>query len=215
MSSSTDRGAPASYSTAELARRLGVSTPTVQRWVDLGYIKAWKTAGGHRRIDADSAERFLVEQRLSAVDETPAAAARAAGGPVVLIVDDNPDDRDLLSALVESTLPAATVSAVENGFQALVAIGRSPPDVLVTDIVMPHMNGLEMIKHLCGGSAQRPGRVLAVTSHSPEQIAKLGGLPDGVRLVRKPIDPDTFADALRAAVDAGSLPARPSRPAET
>ena len=50
---------PPSYSTAHLARRLGVSVPTVQRWVDLGHVKAWKTVGGHRRIDAESAEDFI------------------------------------------------------------------------------------------------------------------------------------------------------------
>jgi excisionase family DNA binding protein len=48
-----------SYSTVEIARRLGVSIQTVQRWVDAGRLKAWKTLGGHRRIDADSAEALL------------------------------------------------------------------------------------------------------------------------------------------------------------
>ena len=62
--------APRSYSTADVARRLGVSVPTVQRWVDLGYLKAWKTVGGHRRIDAETADRFI--------------AAQAAGGGAAL-----------------------------------------------------------------------------------------------------------------------------------
>ena len=39
-----------SYSTAYVASRLGVSVPTVQRWVDAGHLKAWKTPGGHRRF---------------------------------------------------------------------------------------------------------------------------------------------------------------------
>lgn len=51
--------APRTYSTVEIARRLGVSIQTVQRWVDTGKLKAWKTLGGHRRIDAESAEALL------------------------------------------------------------------------------------------------------------------------------------------------------------
>jgi len=214
MSTSKQSGPPPSYSTAELARRLGVATPTVQRWVDHGYLKAWKTAGGHRRIDADSAKRFLAEQGLQILDAPPAEASETAADLAVLIVDDNPDDRDLLEALVESALPAATVKVAENGFQALVAIGRSAPDVLVTDIRMPHMDGLEMLRHLSrSDSAQRPKAIVAVSSYHPQQVAELGGLPPGVALVSKPVDPRVFADTLQAAVS-GFLPQRRRRGAK-
>ena len=205
MALSPDRRRRASYSTAELARRLGVSTPTIQRWVDLGHLKAGKTAGGHRRIDRESADRFEVEHGLTAAGERSPGSIGEAPGVSVLIVDDNSYDRDVLSQIVASVLPGATVAIAENGFQALVQIGRSAPDVLVTDIVMPHMNGLEMLKHLSLPSGQRPKAVLAVSSHEPEQIARLGGLPQGVQLVRKPVDPTVFASALLAAVNASSF----------
>ncbi|MEY2842846.1 MAG: hypothetical protein RI920_883, partial [Pseudomonadota bacterium] len=48
-----------SYSTTEIAQRLGISTQTVQRWVDTGKLEAWKTLGGHRRIEAESAEHLF------------------------------------------------------------------------------------------------------------------------------------------------------------
>ena len=71
---------PPSYSTAHLARRLGVSVPTVQRWVDLGHLKAWKTVGGHRRIDAESAENFIRVQTQQRGGEATDAAAREGWG---------------------------------------------------------------------------------------------------------------------------------------
>lgn len=188
------RPAPASYSPAELARRLGVSAPTIQRWVDQGHLKAWKTLGGHRRIDAESAERFIAGQGLPA--DLP-----AEGPPplTVMIVDDNEDDRDVLCALVEEALPGATILLADNGFQALTSIGQAMPQLLITDIVMPHMNGIEMLRHVCGGSAVRPHAVFAVSSHTPQQVAGLGGLPEGVTLVAKPVQPAPFIEALRAA----------------
>lgn len=45
-------------STAEAARILGVSTRTVQMWVDKGALTAWKTVGGHRRVLLESVTRL-------------------------------------------------------------------------------------------------------------------------------------------------------------
>lgn len=187
---------PPSYSTAEAARRLGVSAPTIQRWVDLGYLKAWKTVGGHRRVDAEVVDRFIADQR--------ARAAPLPGGPAVLVVDDNPDDRDLLGALVEMTLPGAVQRVVENGFDALVEIGRAVPDILVADIVMPHMDGFEMLRHLASGGGPRPGSIIVVTSVAPERLAAFGEWPLPVQVVHKPIDGESFAAALRRAAPAAA-----------
>jgi excisionase family DNA binding protein len=180
-----------SYSTAEVARRLGVSIPTVQRWVDAGQLKAWKTLGGHRRIEADSAERLF------------ALHAGGAAAPVtasVMIVDDNPDDRDVLALLVDSALPGARITVFESGIQALVAIGQTAPDVVVTDIVMPDMNGFEMLRQLATQCVVRPRLIVAVSSLSPKQIARLGELPADVRFIAKPIDPQPFIEALQTAL---------------
>jgi excisionase family DNA binding protein len=119
---------PRSYSTAEVARRLGVSVPTVQRWVDQGHLKAWKTVGGHRRLDAESADRFIAAQ---AQGEAALQASQGARKPMtVLIVDDNPDDRDLMSALIEAAVPGARIGHADNGFEALVAIGQDRKSVV-------------------------------------------------------------------------------------
>ena len=187
-----------SYSTAEVARRLGVSTPTVQRWVDAGHLKAWKTVGGHRRIEAQSAERLF-----AARDLLPVVNGSAAATPIsVMVVDDNPDDRDILVALVETALPGARIHVAENGFQALVAIGHTAPDILITDIVMPNMNGVEMLRELSAQSDHRPGAIVAVSSKTPEQFAKLGQLPKDVKFIGKPIDHFQFIAALQAASQA-------------
>jgi len=187
---------PSSYSTAYVARRLGVSVPTVQRWVDSGHLKAWKTVGGHRRIEAESAERLF--RSHSAQD---AAAAPAAEPPLsVVIVDDNPDDRDLLVVLVENALPGAEITVAENGFQGLVAIGRHAPRLVITDIAMPHMDGLEMLRQLAAGEEARPEAIFAVSSRTAAQLARQGGLPPDVVLVPKPIEPRPFIEAVRAAL---------------
>jgi excisionase family DNA binding protein len=189
----TDPADHPSYSTAEVARRLGVSTPTVQRWVDAGHLKAWKTVGGHRRIDALSAERLFAASEGATPRPAPAGATIS-----VLVVDDNPDDRDILGALVETALPDASITLAANGFQGLVTIGRNAPDIVITDLAMPHMNGVEMIRELQHCSV-RPGAIIAVSSKTREQIARLGSLPDDVGFIAKPIDHFVLIAALQAA----------------
>jgi excisionase family DNA binding protein len=203
MSNSRAPLGPPSYSTAHLARRLGVSVPTVQRWVDLGHLKAWKTVGGHRRIDAESAENFIRVQTQQRGGEALDAAAQAeAVVPFsVLVVDDNPDDRDLLCALVEIAVPGARIVIAANGFDALIEVGKTMPDLIVTDITMPHMDGVEMIRHLSTQGDARPPAIVAVSSHTPAHVEKLGGLPPGVTLLAKPVETAKFVETVNLALD--------------
>jgi CheY-like chemotaxis protein len=122
-----------------------------------------------------------------------------------MIVDDNPDDRDLLSALIESALPGARITVAEDGFRALVAIGQAAPDVVVTDIVMPHMNGFEMLRQLSTQCVVRPRVMVAVSSRTPAQFAALGTLPADVRFIPKPIEPARFIETVRMAAHAAAL----------
>jgi len=203
MSNSRAPNGSPSYSTAHLARRLGVSVPTVQRWVDLGHMKAWKTVGGHRRIDAESAEAFIrvQMQQRGGTATAPAAPVEAVVPFSVLVVDDNPDDRDLLCALVEIAVPGARIVVASNGFDALIEVGKAMPDLIVTDITMPHMDGVEMIRHLSTQGDARPPAIVAVSSHTPAHVDKLGGLPAGVTLLAKPVEPTTFVETVNLALD--------------
>jgi excisionase family DNA binding protein len=191
---------PPSYSTALLARRLGVSVPTVQRWVDLGHLKAWKTVGGHRRIDADSAEHFIRNQAQPRGGEALDAAVMPF---TVLVVDTDPGDRDLLCALVQLAVPGACIVVAPNGFDALIEVGKATPDLIVADITMPHMNGIEMIRHLATRGEARPPAIVAVSGHAPAHIERLGGLPPGVALLAKPVEHGRFVETVNRALDGG------------
>ena len=194
---------PASFSTSYVAHRLGVSIPTVQRWVDSGHLKAWKTVGGHRRIDAESAERMFRAHGLRTPHARDAEAAKPVDAPIrALVVDDNPDDRDVLTALIELALPEAAVAVAENGFEALLEIGKSSPDIVVTDIAMPHMDGFEMLRHLSKVSPQKARTILVVSGRTRAQFARLGSLPTEVTFMQKPIDQARFTEILRAAARA-------------
>jgi excisionase family DNA binding protein len=197
---------PQSYSTIEVARRLGVSLQTVQRWVDAGRLTAWKTLGGHRRIEAASAERLFAEHesRLGPAEPAPAAAPSApveaeaqAGAAAVrsaLIVEDNELDRELLVQMLGRVRHGVRIETVADGFEALIAIGRSDPDILITDVHLPHMDGIEMLRRL--STETRPRQIVAVSAFTADELPALRELPPGVRFLRKPIDVQRLAEVL-------------------
>lgn len=167
--------------TSEAARLLGVSNTTVQIMVQRGELLAWRTRGGHRRVSLESI-RALKARRVASV------AARPEGGLLtVLVVEDDPALARLYRERFESwQLPLRILSAVD-GMDALLSIERHRPDVLITDLHMRPMGGVEFLHRLRSHSEFNAMTVIVVTGLSDEEVAAEGGVPKGVVLYRKPV----------------------------
>lgn len=169
------------YTTREAARKLGVSVTTVQLWVEAGVLAAWKTAGGHRRIPSEAVDAMLAGQQ-SALAEEPAAHPHA-----VVIVEDEPVQREMYRIkFAEWKLPASLYLA-QDGFEGLVMAGKYAPDLVITDLSMPGMDGFEMIRHLVRSSEVQIPAIIAVTALSSQDIEAHGGLPEAIPVYAKPI----------------------------
>ncbi len=168
-------------STREAADRLGVSLRTVQLWSEAGLLRAWKTPGGHRRILNVSIDELL--QRRKGV-----GARRAPGGDFqVLIVEDEPDFRQLFELHLRSWGLPIHLTSVPSGFDALLQIGASRPDLLITDLRMPGIDGFEMLRALKASGAISELDIIVVTALTEHTIAERGGLPPGVTVLYKPL----------------------------
>lgn len=171
--------------TREAAKLLGVALRTAQLWVEAGTLKAWKTSGGHRRITRESVDAILAQQTAARNDTaSPAQATRPFH---VLVVDDDAITREILVGMMRSWNLPLTVSAAEDGFAALLYIGQTPPDLLLTDLMMPGMDGYRMIRHLRAMPESRLIEIIAITSKDPQEVAEEGLLPPDVPVVTKPV----------------------------
>jgi len=130
------------FGTLEVARMLGVSAMTVVRWIDKGLIPAFKTPGNHRRILRDDLKHFI--RRM----DFPMPQELAADGWRILAVDDEEDVLDVLTRAFDSADSNYTVFQAKDGITALIEVGRLKPDVLLLDIVLPGLDGIEVCRRI-------------------------------------------------------------------
>lgn len=190
-------------STREAAQLLGISLRTAQLWVESGVLRAWKTAGGHRRILRASVEAVLAERR-NAVGEAPPPTppADAPQRPFrLLVVEDEPDLLKLYRLTIASwDLPLQLVTA-SNGFEGLLRVGEAAPDLLITDLNMPGIDGFRMIRTLTADPACAKMELIAVTALGAGEIADRGGLPAQITVMTKPVPFDRLEQRVRAAIE--------------
>lgn len=174
--------------TRQAAILLGVSVGTVQLWVESGLLQAWKTAGGHRRVLRDSIESLL--HNKPAAPMLNGATAVSGPGPRrlrVLVVE---DDASLLR-LYETQLGRwgipTELTLMNNAISALLHMGRNVPDLLITDLHMPEMDGFAMLRVLSQSPEMARTKVVVVSGLDADEINARGGVPQGVEVLAKPI----------------------------
>jgi two-component system response regulator AlgR len=113
----------------------------------------------------------------------------------VLVVDDEPLARERLSHLVQDLPDAELAGVASTGEEALLLAGRLRPDVVLLDIRMPGMDGLEAAHHLA--RMPEPPTVIFTTAYEQHALAAFDAQAAGYLL--KPVRPEKLAEALARA----------------
>jgi PAS domain S-box-containing protein len=182
------------FTTKEPGKGTGLGLSTVYGIV--------KQSGGSVWLDSVPGAGTTVRVYLPRVREhpdqervIPVGPTATVHGATVLVVE----DEQLVRDLVHRTLSRAgyTVLVAEHGEEAL-GVSRAnlgPIDLLVTDVVMPRMNGNELASRL---SLERPGiRVLFVSGYANDVLDLRGGLEAGTEYLQKPFTPSVLLDRVR------------------
>lgn len=185
--------------TRTAAELLGVSLRTAQLWSESGVLEAWKTEGGHRRISLKSVKRLLADPTVVSQTETiqPAAdlSRKGAERPFSILVVEDEATLCLVYELTLSRWPMRPqVMTAYDGYEALLRVGLNRPDMLVTDLRMPGMNGFQMLKTLRKLHELSDMKIVVVSGLSPDEIEDGGGIPEGIQVLPKPIPFDQLQE---------------------
>jgi excisionase family DNA binding protein len=174
--------------TFEISQICEVNPTTVQNWVKEKKLKAHVTPGGHRRVRREDLISFMKEFGMP-------IPMQLEGAPTfVLIVDDEKGIIDLLTSLMRTGDEAIEIAGAQSGVEALLIIGERKPDLLILDIMMPGMNGIEVCQRLKSSPVTRNIKIVAISGVLDPAIRQ-GALAAGADLFfAKPLDMITFRD---------------------
>jgi PAS domain S-box-containing protein len=187
------------------------TTKEVGKGTGLGLAMVYgvvKQSGGDVEVESElgrgSCFRIYLP-RVLAAEESPAPAPAATatdgthGRETVLLVEDEDLVRELARGLLRKS--GYTVLEASDGGQALevAASHASPIDLLITDVVMPRMNGPELERQL---TAARPGlKVLFTTGYTDSALSRYGMYERGKIVLLKPFAPEDFLRTVREILD--------------
>ena len=174
----------------QAASMLEVTTRTIQLWSESGILKAWKTAGGHRRFNLEEIEAFKAQLKKDTNDSADQRLTR------VLVIEDEPDLIMLYKMTIEGWDLPIILKTATDGFEGLIQIGSWKPDIVITDIQMPNVNGIHMLKALSKLESFNDMVIMAVSGLSKAEIEKKGGLPEGIPIFTKPIPFDEIENII-------------------
>ena len=123
--------------------------------------------------------------------------------PHILIVEDSPTMRSLLSTSLEELGGRIKITQVASGFEALRYLPREQYDLIVTDINMPDINGLELVSFVKSNSSYRDIPLIIVSTESSERDRDKGLELGADAYLVKPFEPDALRDLVRELLDRG------------
>ena len=174
----------------EVAELLMVSPVTVRQWAQKGQLKAETTPGGHRRFLIHEIERFAREHDL--------ALQRPDDNRFqILIVD---DDKQLTRYLSEffSDYRNVVIEIAHNGFEAGQKVQRFKPDLMLLDLMMPGISGIEVCRELKSDPATKAIRVVAMTGHYSQENVNAILSAGAEACLKKPLDINELRELIGA-----------------
>ncbi|HXV35951.1 MAG TPA: response regulator [Myxococcota bacterium] len=112
----------------------------------------------------------------------------------VLIVEDSPTMRALLNSALEGLEPGVKITEASSGFEALRCLPREAFDLIVTDINMPDINGLELVSFVKHNDAYRSIPLIIVSTEGSERDREKGLELGADAYLVKPFEPEQLRE---------------------
>ena len=156
------------YTTHDISRLLQVNPRSVINWIEQNLLPSYRTPGGHRRVRRDDLLAFLRKHQI------PTPASLVEGKFRILIVEDEEEVVTLLKTYLQRQ-GGYEVAAASNGINALIDVGRIKPDLLILDVMIPGVDGVEVCRRIKTDSANKTAIiVISGNAESEKKVLQAG-----------------------------------------
>ncbi|HWG54917.1 MAG TPA: response regulator [Gaiellaceae bacterium] len=173
----------------QAARYLGVAQSTMRKWSDVGRVSAFYTPGGHRRYKRADLDQFLDRSGRTG------GGGGVVDGPLVLIVDD--DDRIREYVRVNLEAEGYIVREAANAEEGLAALDEEPPDLILLDVMMPRVDGWEMLRRVQERHGVGSIPVIMFSGKVDDRSADEATARGAQGFIGKPFDPRALIDSTK------------------
>ncbi|MBF0386084.1 MAG: response regulator, partial [Candidatus Omnitrophica bacterium] len=178
--------------TGEIAKHCNVTDRAVLKWVASGKIKFYRTPGGHSRVRLEDFVLFLREYGMPVPAELEVNLRKRKR---ILIVEDDKVTARTIEKLISKN-DQFTTEVTYDGFSAGFMVHEFNPDLITLDIMMPMVDGYEVIRKLKNNKEYKNIKVLVITGiedEDAENKMKALGADD---FIRKPIEPNILIEKV-------------------
>lgn len=182
--------------TNEAAAYLGVSRSSLTNWVRQGLLSGGATPGGHYRFTVEELEAFAEKRGL----ETAGASVSEDGNVRMLIVDDDEGFRTFVREALD-VYGGYELREAHDGMQGAMLAGSWKPDLIILDIRMPNMNGVEFLKLIRQNPDTASAAVIVSSAHLSEDVRKELEEQDVDMILEKPVRLAKLAAAIQSLVN--------------
>jgi len=127
----------------------------------------------------------------------------------VMVADDNREFCELLKEYFDGQEDMEVVAVAHNGLEAIDFIMRSEPDVVILDIIMPHLDGIGVLERLSQMDLKKRPKIVMLTAFGQEKVTQKVVQMGADYYVLKPFDLEVLTSRVRQMVGNGQEMARP------
>jgi len=181
-------------STFAIGQMLHVDPGSVANWIDQGLLKAYRTPGGHRRVSTEDLIVFLRRHKMPIPKDLRPAPVR------ILVVDDNPTITRLIAQAIKTAHPDFEVIEAHDGFKSGTIVATLRPDVVILDLRMPGIDGVEVCRMIKSQQLTKSVEVLAMTAYPSDDHVKQVLDMGAKACLNKPLDMDLLLAEIDGAL---------------
>lgn len=177
--------------TGEAAEYLDVSKASITNWVRSGQLQAATTPGGHYLFTTTTLDAFARDRGM--IPPTPGKSD--SGNYKILVIDDDESFR----AFVREALDAYTgyeLKEAEDGMQGALLTGTWQPDMVIVDLRMPNMNGVEFCEFIKKDEEMSFVKIIVVSAHLAPEVREAVEILGVNAILDKPVRLGSFVATI-------------------